>query len=89
MESSKEKYSPLKVKTENLQRCLTFEGFEKWRAIHGSVGDLSCVLWWMSASVGGMGGMIAWVVCYCGWHERRACVGGVGGVLARVTCRHG
>ena len=76
MESSKEKYSPLKVKTENLQRCLTFEGFEKWRAIHISVGDVSCVLWWMSASVGGMGGMIAW---WC------ATVDGMNGVLAWVV----
>ena len=49
--------------------------FEKWRAI--------------CASVGGVGGVLAWVVqmtCLRGW---RASVGDVGGVLAWMACQRG
>ena len=41
--------------------------FEKWRAI--------------SISVGGVGGVLAWMVCLCGWRGWCACVGGVFAVI--------
>ena len=37
--------------------------FEKWCAIR--------------ASVGGMGGVVAWVACWCGWRGSRASAGAV------------
>ena len=43
--------------------------FEKWRAIR--------------ASVGGVGGVLAWVACLEGWC---ASVGGMGGLLSWVAC---
>ena len=36
------------------------------------------------ASLGNVGGALAWVACWHGWHGWRAYVGGVGGVLTWV-----
>ena len=47
--------------------CSFFE-FEKWRAFR--------------PSVGGVSGLLVWVVCQCGWGGWHACVGGVASELA-------
>ena len=50
----------------------TINDFEKWCAFR--------------ASVGGVGGVLAWVACYRVWC---ACVGGMLELVASVVCLHG
>ena len=38
------------------------------------------------AMCAGVGGVLAWVTCQCGWRGWHVGVGGMGGVLESVTC---
>ena len=71
---------------EILKKSCEFVEFEKWRAIHASVGGVLACEW--RASVGDVGGMLAWVAwveCFM-W---RVSVSGVLAYVAWMECLRG